>query len=324
MNPVLLITIDTEGDNSWSRPTEITTRNSLFLPRFQCLCEKFQFKPAYLTNYEMAIDDAYVEFAKDTLARGHAEIGMHLHAWHSPPYYDLTGNDFYYQPYLIEYPNNILYDKIQFMTDLLEDVFEVKMLSHRAGRWAINSIYAKTLVDLGYKIDCSVTPCVDWRLHQGSQQGQGGVDYRGFPNQEYFMDMDSIHTQGSSDLLELPMTIMQAEDNIGISYLRSIPVIRAKINRRRPSPVWFRPNGHNRKAMKSVLDHCIGEGRPYVEFMTHSSELMPGGCPTFPDQRSIDKLYFDLEDVLSYAQSLGFVGMTPANYRQIRYQETLA
>lgn len=38
-----LITVDTEGDNLWQwKPGEkITTENSLFIPRFQELCEKY-------------------------------------------------------------------------------------------------------------------------------------------------------------------------------------------------------------------------------------------------------------------------------------------
>ena len=33
-------TIDTEGDNLWSRPRTITTCNSRYLPRFQALCKR--------------------------------------------------------------------------------------------------------------------------------------------------------------------------------------------------------------------------------------------------------------------------------------------
>ena len=58
-----IITVDTEGDDIWSRPHEITTRNASFLPRFQSLCERFGFKPVYLANYEMAMSEAFVEFA---------------------------------------------------------------------------------------------------------------------------------------------------------------------------------------------------------------------------------------------------------------------
>src|SRR5215470_3046113 len=127
-----IITIDTEGDDLWSRPREITTRNAAFLPRFQALCERFGFKPVYLTNYEMAMSDAFVEFGRDVLARGAGEIGMHLHAWNSPPLVALTDDDFRYQPYLIEYPEPVMRQKIATMTRLLEDRFDEVILSHRA------------------------------------------------------------------------------------------------------------------------------------------------------------------------------------------------
>src|SRR5688572_7068432 len=137
-----IITIDTEGDDLWARPREITTRNAEYLPRFQSLCERFGFKPVYLTNYEMAMSDAFVAFGRDVAARGAGEIGMHLHAWNSPPLVPLNGDDFGSQPYLIEYPAPVMAEKIKTLTHLLENRFEQKMLSHRAGRWALDGRYA--------------------------------------------------------------------------------------------------------------------------------------------------------------------------------------
>ena len=106
-----IITIDTEGDDLWARSRgsrEITTCNAAYLPRFQSLCERFGFKPVYLTNYEMVMSDVFVEFARDVVARGACEIGMHLHAWNSPPLDPLTSDDFHFQPYLIEYPERVI------------------------------------------------------------------------------------------------------------------------------------------------------------------------------------------------------------------------
>lgn len=318
-----LITIDTEGDDSWSRPSKIFTKNALHIPRFQKLCEDYGFKPTYLTNYEMAEDEFYVDFAKDAISRGQAEVGMHLHAWHSPPWYDLTGNDYHYQPFLIEYPENLIREKVGFLTNLLEEKFARKILSHRAGRWAFNSIYAKVLVDYGYEIDCSVTPSVSWVAHQGDPKGKGGTDYTDFPKTEYFMDIECISQQGSSNLLELPMTILSPNDDFLTSIIRKTPLVRKIINRYQPSPAWLRPNGFNMFSMKAILNQCKAEGRSYVEFMTHSSELMPGGCSRFPDQSSVDRLYDELEDVFSYAKRLGFIGMTLSEYRQLYLQGNL-
>src|SRR6185295_9776816 len=183
-----IITIDTEGDNLWARPREITTRNAECLPRFQALCERFEFKPVYLTNYEMARSRFFVGFARDVIARGAGEVGMHLHAWYSPPFVPLSSDDMHYQPYLIEYPEAVIRDKIRFLTDMLEDRFERKMLSHRAGRWAFDARYAAALLEAGYRVDCSVTPGVDWRRNPGATNGRGGADYRHFPAQPYFLD----------------------------------------------------------------------------------------------------------------------------------------
>lgn len=164
--PAFLITIDTEGDNLWQNHDRITTENTRFLPRFQALCEKYAFKPVYLTNYEMVMDPAYVEFARDVIARGVGEVGMHLHAWNSPPLTPLTDDDWRHKPYLIEYPTDQIRAKVDHMTKLLEDAFQTKMLSHRAGRWAFNEYYASLLLEYGYQVDCSVTPRVNWQFRR--------------------------------------------------------------------------------------------------------------------------------------------------------------
>ena len=132
--PAFIITIDTEGDDLWSRPRTITTQNSRYLPRFQQLCERHGFKPTYLTNYEMSLDPCFVAFGKRAAKDKVAEIGMHLHAWNSPPLTPLTDDDDHHQPLLVEYPHDVLYEKVKFLTHHLERIFELKMISHRAGR----------------------------------------------------------------------------------------------------------------------------------------------------------------------------------------------
>ncbi len=64
-----------------------------------------------LTNYEMAIDPFYIEFARDVIARGTAEVGMHLHAWNSPPTEPLTADDWRHKPYLIEYSDAMMRER---------------------------------------------------------------------------------------------------------------------------------------------------------------------------------------------------------------------
>ena len=76
--PSFLITIDTEGDNLWSKPRTATTKNASYLPRFQELCEKYGLKPTYLANYDMANSRAFQQLGKDIVKRGVGEIGMQI------------------------------------------------------------------------------------------------------------------------------------------------------------------------------------------------------------------------------------------------------
>ena len=311
-----LITIDTEGDNGWNRSSSVTTENVRFLPRFQALCEQSGFKPTYLTNHEMACDARFLSFARDALDRGAAEVGMHLHAWRSPPDYDLTPSDFRHIPYLIEYPTSVLKAKVRDLTARLQDLFGRKMVSHRAGRWALDERYAETLIEEGYLIDCSVTPYVSWRSSKGAPGGTGGSDYRSFPDRAYFLDPKNIRQAGSSPLLEAPMTIMprgrlNSRRMPGAAY--AWPLSARALGKVIPSD-WLRPMRDNRDRMISIVERSVAEKRDYIEFMTHSSELMPGGGPYFRDSDSIEVLYANLE-VLFETVKQHFVGETLAEYR---------
>jgi len=311
--PAFLITIDTEGDNLWSYPTEITTRNSRYLPRFQALCEKYGLKPTWLTNYEMASCPDYREFARDVLKRGTGEVGMHLHAWNSPPEATLP-DPRETQPLLIDFPEPVMREKVAFMTDLLEDTFQIKMTSHRAGRWGFNEIYARLLAERGYIVDCSVTPHVAWC---------GGSDYRGYPTEEYFFDVDDISRpvgRGGGSMLEVPVTIrptsaIAVKLNSASRYLPSLA--RRAVARAAPAVSWLRPNGRNLKPMLRLLRENLEEKQPFVEFMLHSSELMPGGSPTFATEARIEALYADLEQLFSKAAE-SFRGATLTEYARER------
>jgi len=311
LKPAFLITIDTEGDNLWQNHGNVTTRNASFLPRFQSLCERYNFKPTWLTNYEMAIDPVYVEFAKDVISRNTGEVGMHLHAWNSPPIHDLTGDDWRHKPYLIEFPDDIIRQKTEFMTRLLEDTFQTKMLSHRAGRWAFNSYYASLLAELGYKVDCSVTPLVDWSRSLGDPKGQGGSNYYHFKQCAYFIDPNDISKSGGSPLLEIPMTTQLRHSSLVNVFKRGFKNLRGK--KHHPSVNWLRPSGGNLHRMKNVVEEKIAAGSDYVEFMLHSSEFMPAGSPTFQNEEQIERLYNELEQLFSWLNERT-TGMTLAEY----------
>jgi hypothetical protein len=317
--PSIIITIDTEGDNLWSTPREIKVENARFLPRFQSLCEAHGLKPVYLTNYEMAACGFFQEFARDALRRGTAEVGMHLHAWNSPPAHQLTPDDYASTPYLIDYPPPVMRDKIAFLTDMLEDAFGVKMVSHRAGRWAFNGTYAQLLLERGYESDCSITPGVLGGASKAGPRGSVGYDYRKAPLGAYFLDPQDVSRPGGSGLLEIPMTIRPPRPRVAGTvrgWFRAGSPARQALDLMLPCATWFRPGRRNLSRMLGVLTWAIRQKLGFVEFMLHSSELMPGGSPVFATEDAIERLYEDMETIFASAVSAGFVPVTLTEYRK--------
>lgn len=290
-----IVTVDTEGDNLWEKPHAITTRNAAFLPRFQRLCEKHRFKPVYLTNYEMAISDVFVEFARDVVSRGAGEVGMHLHAWNSPPLEALTGDDFHHQPYLIEYPERVMREKIRAVTGLLEERLGRKMVSHRAGRWAFDARYAGMLLDEGYLVDCSVTPGVDWRGNPGAPGGKGGSDYTAFDPNPHFLDVSDAAAAPEKALLEVPMTVMPGSLYRWSPWLYRIPGLRRVAGRISPAQRWLCPvpllEKRNFESMLGLARRARQARPAHLQFMLHSCDLMPGGSPSSGSEQDVERLY---------------------------------
>ena len=305
--PAFIVTIDAEGDDAWSRPRATQVRNAAFLPRFQALCEAHGLKVTWLVEHALLQSPAFREFGRGVLARGAGEIGMHLHAWEAPPLAPLTGDDRRWQPYLAEYPEAVMREKIERHTAALEDAFGVPIVSHRGGRFSFDGRYARMLAERGYLADCSVTPHVSWRGAPGAPDGGGGPDYRGFPETPYWLDLDDIARPGGSALLEAPVTIASQWPRwlgrgLGAfgSGRRNLP--RRALNRLFPALAWMYPGPRNGGPwLPRIVRRAAREGRAHIEFMLHSSELMPGGSPSFGDEAAIEALYARLETLFRAA-----------------------
>lgn len=300
-----IITIDTEADNQWAKDSVLTTKNSHYIDRFQLLCEKYKFFPVYLTDYSMVSDSFYCSYMKEKIQDELCEIGMHLHAWDTPPYHSIdTSNS---KPYLIEYPKGVMEEKVRIITDKLEDTFQRKMKSHRAGRWAMNMQYAEILVKNGYKVDCSVTPGVNWSNQKGSNIG--GSDYSKAIDIPYYFDAEN-------KLLEVPMTIkkMRYVNRMSSFSVRNV----AKVTRDAliGKNLWLRPSVCTEKEMYRLLDSVAASNTNYVEFMMHSSEFMPGGSPYYTSEKEIDGLFLVLEHLFEKI-SESYSGITLSNFANL-------
>ena len=59
--------------------------------------------------------------------------------------------------------------------------------------------------------------------------------------------------------------------------------------------LWFRPMKNNLNDIKKLIS--LERDSDYLMFMIHSSELMPGGSPTFKTKESIEELYSVIKEI---------------------------
>lgn len=322
LTPTFLVTVDAECDDAWARSSNFITRNAEYLPRFQDICESYGLRPTYFANFEMATSPVFREFGRTVLRRAAGEIGMHLHAWNSPPIVPLTRDDNSYHPYLTEYTAPIMQEKINYMTDLLEDTFGVKMTSHRAGRWGLNEVYASILAERGYTVDCSVTPLTSWAEHLGDPDQHGGPNYTNFPLFPYFMDLSDISRPGNSSLLEIPVTAMELRSpklRTISSRLRKGSVATRVLNRVFPPRCLLVPAEHSSRLLRKAARKSVALRPPCVQFALHSSNLMPNGSPLYRTERDVEKLYSELHKLFSFAKEK-MRGATVTEFRR-EFQE---
>ena len=306
-----IITIDTEGDDlwNWKYGKNITTENVKYLPRFQQLAEAYGFKPVWLSNYEMISDNNYIKFVCDIESRQSGELGMHLHAWNNPPYYKLNQiRDS--QPYLIEYPFEVMEEKISFLTNLIVQKTGIHPVSHRAGRWAMDNRYFDLLAKYNYKVDCSCTPHVNWEKSLGCTETGIGSNYTNSSEKPM-----QIITNNNRKVLEVPMTIRLKHDFLLPSNFRLRTLASSVYHMIFGKASWLRPNGHNLNDMLRLASE--ESNNDYIMFMIHSSELMPGGSPNFKTIESIDSLYNDIEKLFSFVAQ-NYDGCTLREYSQMK------
>lgn len=285
----IIMTVDTEGDDLWNwKPGKsIETNNSMYIEPFQNLCEKYNIPPVYLINYEMIMSDSFVEFVKEKAQQGKCEIGMHLHAWNSPPVVKLK-SEYGGNPYITEFSREDIFEKHKYLKQLIIDRIGINPIAYRAGRWATNDDLFDVLEELGFLVDCSVTPGINHKAPGATVKSSNS--YR---NERY------TPQKLRETLWEMPMTTEIRRSIKGKGIYRKV------VNLLRGEEKWLRPALQTAEEMLDLIDDMIDKGVPYLMFMIHSSELMPGGSPYCSTEEEVSEYLGKLENVFKKISMVG-------------------
>ena len=193
MRPTLFVVVDTEEEFDWAAPlsrSNTSVRAARHIDRLQTLVSRYGIRPTYVVDYPIASQPDGWEPFKEIADSGEAAIGAHLHPWVNPPYVD--GSCGGRNSYGCRLGAGLERDMIRALQLEIEDSFGVAPLVYKAGRYGFGPTTAQTLESLGFAIDVSVNPRMDFT-------SDGGPTFEAFDAQPFFFG-------DQRQLLEIPCT----------------------------------------------------------------------------------------------------------------------
>lgn len=187
------LTIDTEEDNWGDYERSIcTVENLRRIPGLQEMLAERGVKPTYLISYPIATSPLAVSTLGRYQELGQCEVGTHPHPWNTPPFEEQRTA---FNSYINNLPTDLQYRKIETLHRTIRNNFGVAPTTFRSGRWGFSDDVARNLIRLGYSVDTSITPVLDWSEYNGP-------DYRLATVEPYV-----LRQSGKGDLLEVPATL---------------------------------------------------------------------------------------------------------------------
>jgi len=296
----LCVSIDTECDKgkAWrcKKPMAFAGIHDGVVKRLQPLFASFGAKPTYLLSPEVLRDDACVEVFR--ALEPNAELGTHLHGEYAEP--DAFEPDVT-SAFQRDYAPEIEKKKLTYLTDLFIRAFGHQPQSFRAGRFGIGDASIGILESLGYTVESSVTPYMDW-----SSSGAKGLAFPDAPTQPYRPDPIAPGRPGTASILEVPVTIKK-------SVWNALPVVGSRID-----PRWLRPTRGTADGLVRVAEDEIADarrrapGRPVIlNAMFHNVEIVPDTSPYAATEAEAHGILSRLRALLDFArrESISVVGL---------------
>jgi hypothetical protein len=292
--PTLFAVVDTEEEFDWSAPfsrqsTGVTAMRHI--GRAQQLFDRFGIVPTYVIDYPVASKPEGSAPLAEFADAGRATIGAHLHPWVTPPHEEELSRA---NSFAMNLPAALEAAKLATMVEAIEHAFSARPRIYKAGRYGIAARTLDTLNTLGFTVDTSVNPHMDYSL-------ENGPDFRDFDARPWWL---------RHQLLEIPCTTAYAGlagDRLGSRLhatavalptgLRAVGILaRLGITNR----IMLSPEGSTLDEMKAVTRALIARGVRTFTFSFHSPSVEPGHTPYVRSQADLGRFLQSIEEYFEF------------------------
>ncbi|MGH7071948.1 MAG: polysaccharide deacetylase family protein [Acetobacteraceae bacterium] len=292
--PTLIAVVDTEEEFDWSapfNPAATSTENIRHQPLAQAIFDRHGLVPTYVIDYPVAASPESCSILGNFLTSGRCEIGAHLHPWVNPPA-DGPVDAFHSYPGNLDPP--LERAKLVALTECIADRFGRRPCIYKAGRYGIGAATANTLRELGYRIDASVVPHVNF-------SPDSGPDFTSMPARPFLT---------AEGILALPLSVHFA-GLLAAFGPRLYPYLTGRLRSRLRLPgiaarlgllerLTLSPEGHRLDEMVRQTRAALAQGERLFMLTYHSSSLLPGGAPYVRTPAARERFLSTLDRYISF------------------------
>lgn len=270
--PQLFVIVDTEEEFDWAAPfsrSNVSVTAIDEVGRLQDVLRPYKVKPTYVIDYPVAATPQSAQRLARYAAAGECEIGAHLHPWVNPPATEELGRP---TSYACNLGADLERQKIAALRDAIVANLNVTPRVYKAGRYGFGRTTAETLETLGFDVDVSVNPHMNY-------ESDGGPSFEGFaPVPGFFGERRR--------LLEVPCTtaFVGAARRIGsslhraasASWLQPLKAVGVLARTGTLNKIMLSPEGSRYDEMVALTDTLVHDGVRTLSLTFHSPSLKPG------------------------------------------------
>ena len=270
--PKLFVIVDTEEEFDWSQPFARENVSVSAIPeivRFQRVVEPYGLRPTYVVDYPVASTPSSASVFAGLVQDHKCRVGAHLHPWVTPPFSEPLTTEMSFGSNL-GMPTE--HAKIEALTEAIVNNIGVRPRVYKAGRYGFGPSSAAIIESLGYDVDTSVIPHMDF-------SSERGPDFSGFTvRPAMFGD--------KRPLLELPCTVDFTGFARGLgerlhrlaasSWLTPFRTVGILAQSGTLNKVMLSPEGNRLSEMAELTSTLYGAGVRTFAMTFHSPSLKPG------------------------------------------------
>lgn len=295
--PVLLVIVDTEEEFDWNAPfsrASTTVSAMKHVTRAHGIFARYRIRPTYVMDYPVAAQIEGVRPLQELFGSGACAIGAHLHPWVNPPYSDDVSSS---ASFTCNLSPELQASKLRALSDTIAERFNQVPRVFKAGRYGIGRSTVEILDQMGFHVDVSVSPRMDF-----SQVG--GPCFTEFDSRPFFL---------TPTLLECPCTIDYAGwigtfgpalhrfANGAVLERMHAPGILAKL--RVVNRIMLSPEGNTLAEMCTLARDLYRRGLRVFTLSYHSPSLEPGHTPYVRTERDLERFLSCLDGFCGFFMS---------------------